>query len=406
MNTAFLKRGSGFLGRAAEAEARRRILVTAIALERYRGKNDSYPKTLADLAPEFLKTVPVDFMDGQPLRYRLTDNGHFVLYSVGLDCMDDGGKIQTRAQHIRANREGLPFGILPEADLVWPRPATAAEIADAERQEKIARARKADEIEELQTAAQWDHTAQRQAEAEKLLAQKAEPIPGDLKYQGHPLANVLHNEKVSGTNKFTLGEMLTLKQIITGAEPETVTFEAPIAYDVLTNLGSLLLYIDPSTNADYDEGCFAIQLECNRAPNDDCLLAWNTIYESPGKHALQMRLTLNEPPPNNPDISGPMLPFVVSNLCQFSLASAHFDPETGATLHAKLPEQNGSYTIELNTTNGVRLKTITGGTSNGVIKVHWDLMDDHGVRFTNDFFNSVFHITLPDSSRSQTMRGP
>jgi hypothetical protein len=127
MNTAFLKRGSGFLGRAAEAEARRRILVTAIALERYRGKYNSYPKTLGDLAPEFLKTVPVDFMDGQPLRYRLTDDGHFVLYSVGLDCVDNGGIIQTREQRIRANWEADPFGVSPEADLIWPRPVSSAE---------------------------------------------------------------------------------------------------------------------------------------------------------------------------------------------------------------------------------------------------------------------------------------
>ena len=155
MSMSFLKQGSGFLGRAAEAEARRRILITAIALERYRGKHGLYPKTLAELAPESLKTVPVDFMDGQPLRYRLTDDGHFILYSIGLDCVDDGGKIQTHEQRIQADREGLPFDFLPEADIVWPRPATAAEMADARQQEKIACANKTDEIEELQTAAQW-----------------------------------------------------------------------------------------------------------------------------------------------------------------------------------------------------------------------------------------------------------
>ena len=109
---------------------------------------------------------------------------------------------------------------------------------------------------------------------------------------------------------------------------------------------------------------------------------------------------------NDTDISGPLLPFVITNLCQFSLTSAHFDQDTGATFHAKLPEANGNFTIELNTTNGTRLKTITGSTTNGVIKVHWDLIDEHGQRFTNDFFNSVFHIELPDSGRTQTLKGP
>ena len=73
---------------------------------------------------------------------------------------------------------------------------------------------------------------------------------------------------------------------------------------------------------------------------------------------------------------------------------------------AKLPEANGKYVIDLVATNGTLLKTITGSTSEGVIKEHWDLIDDHHRRFTNDCFNSVFHITLPDSGRSQTMKGP
>ena len=67
---------------------------------------------------------------------------------------------------------------------------------------------------------------------------------------------------------------------------------------------------------------------------------------------------------------------------------------------------NCNYTIDLYTTNGVLLKAISGTTSNGIIKVRWDLIEDNGSRFTGDFFNSVFHITLPDSGRSQIMRGP
>ena len=96
ISLAFQRQGAGLLGRAAEAEARRRILITAIALERYRGKHGSYPNTLSELAPEFLKIPPVDFMDGQPLRYRSTDDGHFMLYSAGLDCVDDGGQMPSR----------------------------------------------------------------------------------------------------------------------------------------------------------------------------------------------------------------------------------------------------------------------------------------------------------------------
>jgi hypothetical protein len=68
------------------------------------------------------------------------------------------------------------------------------------------------------------------------------------------------------------------------------------------------------------------------------LLVWNTIYEAPGKHALQADLDLNGAQEPDTDISGPMIPFAVSNLCQFSLTSAHLEPEIGSTFRAKLGE--------------------------------------------------------------------
>jgi hypothetical protein len=45
-------------------------------------------------------------------------------------------------------------------------------------------------------------------------------------------------------------------------------------------------------------------------------------------------------------------------------------------------------------------------TSNGVIRAHWDLIDDHGNRCTNESIDSVFQVTLPGSGRSQTLKGP
>ena len=63
----------------------RRIVVTAIALERYRLRHKEYPARLSDLTPEFLSKLPIDFMDGKPLRYRPKDDGTYLLYSVGED---------------------------------------------------------------------------------------------------------------------------------------------------------------------------------------------------------------------------------------------------------------------------------------------------------------------------------
>jgi len=111
--------GCPYLGQAAEAEARRRLMVCAIALERYRDKHGSYPPDLLALVPELLPSPPLDFMNGEPLCYRLGRNGHFVLHSVGLDCVDNGGKLPSG---------GLSMRITSDTDLVWPRPGSEAEV--------------------------------------------------------------------------------------------------------------------------------------------------------------------------------------------------------------------------------------------------------------------------------------
>ena len=287
--------------------------------------------------------------------------------------------------------------------MVWPRPAPAAEVEMFHREELKAQAETANRLEDFQAEAQWRHSARRQAGVEKLLAAKPKVLSAEPTFHGRQLSEVLGNDSPAGANQLTLDELLTLKPVTTGEEPETVTFEAPINYNVLTNLGSLQLYVDPVEDEDSDEGCAAGQFECQRATNGTCRLVWNTIYESPGKHALQLGLELNEAARDDELIAGPVTPFVVSNLCQVSLSSGYFNPELGATLRAKLPEPNGTYTVEITPPAGERLKTITGSTSNGVIKVHWDLTDDHGRKCTNNAFDTLFRIMLPDSGRSQAL---
>jgi hypothetical protein len=66
----------------------------ACALERHRLANGRYPETLAALAPGFLDPVPHDLINGQPLRYRLVSEDQFLLYSVGWNRTDEGGKIE------------------------------------------------------------------------------------------------------------------------------------------------------------------------------------------------------------------------------------------------------------------------------------------------------------------------
>ncbi len=124
------KRGISFLACAAEAEAERRILITALALERYLGKHGCHANSLAALVPEFLTAMPLDFMDGQPLRYRLYSDGsnrHFLLYSVGLNCIEDGGKFPTRPKNGEDWQIQLGIVRMFGSDILWPLPASAPE---------------------------------------------------------------------------------------------------------------------------------------------------------------------------------------------------------------------------------------------------------------------------------------
>jgi hypothetical protein len=64
--------------------------ITVIALHRYRLADGDFPAALDELVPKFLPTLPLDPMDGKPLRYRLKVSGP-VLYSIGADGFDGGG---------------------------------------------------------------------------------------------------------------------------------------------------------------------------------------------------------------------------------------------------------------------------------------------------------------------------
>jgi hypothetical protein len=76
---------------------RRDAALVAIALELYRRETGAYPATLRELTPKWLPAVPIDRYDGQLLKYRLID-GQPVVYSVGVDRDDDGGRLPAARQ--------------------------------------------------------------------------------------------------------------------------------------------------------------------------------------------------------------------------------------------------------------------------------------------------------------------
>jgi len=72
-------------------EARLAVLRTALAVERYRLAHDGkFPPSLNALVPAYLREVPRDPFDEQPLRFKPLSPG-YVIYSIGADGVDDGG---------------------------------------------------------------------------------------------------------------------------------------------------------------------------------------------------------------------------------------------------------------------------------------------------------------------------
>jgi hypothetical protein len=73
-----------------------RLAIAVAGLERHRLATGGYPKALGDLVPKWVPTVPLDPMDGQPLRYHLNADESFTLYSVGPNQTDDNGIFESQ----------------------------------------------------------------------------------------------------------------------------------------------------------------------------------------------------------------------------------------------------------------------------------------------------------------------
>ena len=102
--------------RFAYAQASKDLARVAIALERYRLAHGAYPETLDGLAPQFLDRPPHDVINGEPLHYRHTADGQFVLYSVGWNGTDDDGEVVLQ-------KGSTPGVDLNQGDWVWQYPA-------------------------------------------------------------------------------------------------------------------------------------------------------------------------------------------------------------------------------------------------------------------------------------------
>lgn len=101
--------------KSATAQTYLNLARVAIALERYRLAQGQFPESLDAIAPKFIANLPHDIITGQPLKYRRTDDGNFILYSVGWNETDDGGAVGL-------NKDGKNVDF-KKGDWVWRYPA-------------------------------------------------------------------------------------------------------------------------------------------------------------------------------------------------------------------------------------------------------------------------------------------
>jgi hypothetical protein len=85
-----------YLGATIENPSRRctttaRLLQADLAIRLYQHDHGQLPASLIELVPAYLSALPLDDYSAQPLIYRPVETG-FLLYSVGHDRTDDGGK--------------------------------------------------------------------------------------------------------------------------------------------------------------------------------------------------------------------------------------------------------------------------------------------------------------------------
>jgi hypothetical protein len=100
--------------------------IVAVAMERFRLINHRWPDRLEELVPAYLKAIPLDPFDGQPVRL-VRKGTASLIYSVGPNQIDDHGTLNAKSNATGADlgfilhdpaqrrRPGPPF-VLPKRD--------------------------------------------------------------------------------------------------------------------------------------------------------------------------------------------------------------------------------------------------------------------------------------------------
>jgi hypothetical protein len=85
----------------------------SLALAGYRHDHGGYPWELEMLIPDYIQELPNDLYSGDPLQYQLDGDG-FLLYAVGPNCRDDGGRHFTDEDSPQIPQTPEEYIVLPD----------------------------------------------------------------------------------------------------------------------------------------------------------------------------------------------------------------------------------------------------------------------------------------------------
>jgi len=83
----------------ARHEAMLDLIQLGILIEQHHARTSSYPESLDVIARDLGTSLPVDPFTGEPYLYQSSDDG-FLLYSIGQNLIDDGGRHDSRSGDI------------------------------------------------------------------------------------------------------------------------------------------------------------------------------------------------------------------------------------------------------------------------------------------------------------------
>ncbi len=119
--------GESYLAHIFRSVAERRLAVVAVAVRLYEAEQGQRPVSLDELVPGYLKDIPRDPLDPyeRPLRY-LPDGPSPLLYSVGENGVDDGGRYGCNGDDVDGRPLDLPFFLNQDRPRAPPRPMPSA----------------------------------------------------------------------------------------------------------------------------------------------------------------------------------------------------------------------------------------------------------------------------------------